>query len=61
MKNTPSSDQVRYMASRVEVEELARQLGDHPTGAAFREMLASSNQQEFEVWLPKKFLDEMSV
>ena len=55
-KTKPSNDQVRYMATRAEVEELARQLGDHPTGAAFREMLASSNRQEFELWLPKNFI-----
>ena len=55
-KTKPASDQVRYVATRTEVEELARQLGDHPTGVTFREMLTSSNQQEFELWLPKNFI-----
>lgn len=51
---------VRYLAKRAEVEALARQLGDHPVGMTLRGALASSDQQEFELWLPEEFILQQS-
>jgi hypothetical protein len=60
-KSKPSPDQEHHMVMREQVEALARGLSDHPTGRAFREMLTASDQQVFEIWLPKGYCNDCAL
>lgn len=60
-KTRPSTDQERHMMTREQVEDVARRLSDHPAGAAFRKMLSASDQQAFEIWLPKGYCNDCTL
>jgi hypothetical protein len=61
MKIKPSTDQAHHMITRVQVEDIVRQLGDHSGSVAFRTMLATSDLQEFEIWLPKGYCNDCAL
>jgi hypothetical protein len=60
-KTKPSADQGRHMITREQVAKLVHGLGDHPGGLAFRELLASSSESQFEIWLPKGYCNDCVI
>jgi hypothetical protein len=60
-KTKPSTDQERHMITREQVEDIVRRLSDHPGSDPFRKMLATSDLQEFEIWLPKGYCNDCAL
>lgn len=57
-KTKPAPDQECHEITRAGVEYLAQQRSDHQAGVAFRELLTTSDQQTFEIWVPKGYCSD---